>query len=54
MLNDIAFKDEMTAKGKLLIKENTSKKYVDNFLNIMDSFYLTRMCWSLEESYQEK
>lgn len=54
MLNDIAFKDEIIAKGSLLIKENSTKKYVDNFLNIMDSFYLTRMCWSLEDSYQEK
>ncbi len=54
MLNDIAFKDDITSRGKLLIKENTPKNYVDKFLNIMDSFYLTRMCWSLEESYREK
>lgn len=54
MLNDLAIKDDLIAKGQIIIKENTSQKYIDKFLNIMDSFYLTRQCWSLKESYRSK
>lgn len=53
-LNDLAIKDDLIAKGQAIIKENTSQNYIDKFLNIMDSFYLTRQCWSLEESYINK
>ena len=53
-LNDLAIRDDLIANGKVLIKENTSQKYIDKFLNVMDSFYLTRLCWSLEESYRTK
>lgn len=51
-LNDLATKDDLINKGHAIIKENTAQKYIDKFLNIMDSFYLTRQCWSLEESYK--
>lgn len=51
-LNDLAVKDDLINKGQAIIKENTTQKYIDKFLNIMDSFYLTRQCWSLEESYK--
>ena len=54
MLNDIPTKDELISKGQVLIKESTCKSYIDKFLNIMDNFYLTRQCWSLEESYDGK
>ena len=53
-LNDLAVKDELIANGNNLIKENGFKRYLDRFLNLMDSFYLTRQCWSLEENYIEK
>ncbi|MBQ4646547.1 MAG: glycosyltransferase [Candidatus Gastranaerophilales bacterium] len=53
-LNDLATKDDLINKGQALIKESTTQKYIDKFLNIMDSFYLTRQCWSLEESYKGK
>jgi len=53
-LNDLAVKDDLINKGHAIIKENTTQKYIDKFLNIMDSFYLTRQCWSLEESYANK
>ena len=53
-LNDLAIKDDLINKGQAIIKENTMQKYIDKFLNIMDSFYLTRQCWSLEESYLNK
>ncbi len=53
-LNDIATKDDLINKGQSLIKECTTQKYIDKFLNIMDSFYLTRQCWSLKESYNNK
>ena len=53
-LNDLATKDDLINKGHAIIKENTTQKYIDKFLNIMDSFYLTRQCWSLEESYKGK
>ena len=45
MLSDIAIKDELIAKGQLLIKDSTCTKYVDKILNIGDNFYLTRQCW---------
>ena len=54
MLNDLSVKDDILSNGKLLIKENTCKKYVDKFLNIIDNFYLTRQCWSLKESYKDR
>lgn len=41
-LNDLATKDDLINKGQALIKESTTQKYIDKFLNIMDSFYLTR------------
>ena len=53
-LNDLAIRDDIMANGRLLIKENTTKNYIDKFINMMDSFYLTRLCWSLEESYRNK
>jgi glycosyltransferase involved in cell wall biosynthesis len=53
-LNDLAVKDDLINKGQALIKENTAQKYIDKFLNVMDSFYLTRQCWSLKESYRSK
>lgn len=53
-LNDLAIKDDLINKGNAIIKECTSQKYIDKFLNIMDSFYLTRQCWSLKESYSNK
>ena len=53
-LNDIAVKDDLIQNGQLLIKENTIRNYMDRFLNVMDSFYLTRRCWSLKESYKVK
>lgn len=53
-LNNIATKDELLHKGQLLIKENSCKNYIDNFLNLLDNFYLTRQCWSLEENYKLK
>ena len=51
-LNDLATKDDLINKGQAIIKECTTQKYIDKFLNIMDSFYLTRQCWSLKESYK--
>ncbi len=54
LLNDIAIKDDIISKGQLLIKENTSKSYIEKFLNMMDDFYLIRQCWSLNESYENK
>lgn len=53
-LNDLATKDELYANGVNLIKESESLNYINKFLNLMDSFYLTRQCWSLEESYITK
>lgn len=53
-LNDLAVKDDLINKGQALIKENITQKYIDKFLNVMDSFYLTRQCWSLEESYKDR
>ena len=53
-LNDLATKDDLINKGQAIIKESTTQRYIDKFLNIMDSFYLTRQCWSLEESYKNK
>lgn len=53
-LNDLAIRDDLISNGKVLIKENTSQKYIDKFLNVVDSFYLTRLCWSLKESYRTK
>jgi len=53
-LNDLAIRDDLIAKGQAILKENTTQKYIDKFLNIMDSFYLTRQCWSLKESYRSK
>jgi len=50
-LNDLAILDEIIAKGKILLNESDFSKYIHNFLNIMDNFYLTRQCWSLEENY---
>lgn len=54
MLNDIASRDEIIASGQILVRENSCKNYVDKFLNMMDNFYLTRQCWSLEGSYKNK
>ena len=54
MLNDLSIKDDIISNGQILIKENNCKNYVDKFLNILDSFYLTRQCWSLKESYENK
>ena len=53
-LNDIVIKQELIQNGHILNKENTIRTYMDRFLNIMDSFYSTRRCWSLEESYTVK
>lgn len=53
-LNDIATKDDLINKGQAIIKENSMQKYIDKFLNILDSFYLTRQCWSLKESYKDR
>ena len=53
-LNDLAIKDDLINKGHAIIKENTTQRYIDKFLNIMDSFYLTRQCWSLGDSYNIK
>ena len=36
------------------IEVDITAKYIEKFLNIMDNFYLTRQCWSLEESYKNK
>ncbi|MBQ7287741.1 MAG: glycosyltransferase family 4 protein [Candidatus Gastranaerophilales bacterium] len=49
-LNDPAIKDDLISNGQIIIKENTVQRYIDKFLNIMDSFYSTRQCWSLGES----
>ena len=54
LLNDLAIKDDIISKGEVLIKENTFKNYIDKFINEMDTFYLTRQCWSLKESYSNK
>ena len=54
MLDDTVIKDELIANGSNLINSNTSKNYIDRILNMVDSFYLTRQCWSLEESYENK
>ncbi len=53
-LNHLPVKDELLHKGKLLLKENNCKNYMDNFLNLLDNFYSTRQCWSLEENYKPK
>ncbi len=53
-LNNITLRDELIASGQILVRENNCKKYIDKFLNIMDNFYLTRQCWSLEEEYSNK
>ena len=53
-LNDLVIKEELIQNGQLLIKENTIRNYMDRFLNIMDNFYQTRRCWSLEENYKIK
>ena len=53
-LNDPAIKDDLISNGQIIIKENTTQKYIDKFLNIMDSFYSTRQCWSLGESQKTK
>jgi len=53
-LSDMVIKEELIKNGQNLIKENTIRNYTDRFLNIMDSFYLTRRCWSLTESYKIK
>ena len=53
-LNDVVIKNELIQNGQILIKENSIKNYMDKFLNIMDSFYLIRRCWSLKESYKNK
>ncbi len=53
-LNDIAIKDDLISNGKNIIKQTPTKNYTDKFLNLMDSFYLIRRCWSLDESYDEK
>lgn len=53
-LNDPATKDDLISNGQILIREHTFKNYIDKFLNIMDNFYLTRQCWSLEENYSNK
>ena len=53
-LNDYAVLDDLIAKGKELIKENTCAKYIDSFLNIVDNFYLTRQCWTIKENYRVK
>jgi len=54
LLNDLAIKDEILAKGKNLIKENNFQNYVDKIINIIDNFYLTRACWSLCDNYTAK
>ena len=54
MLNDIATKDEILANGKNLIEQYTFKNYIDRFLKLMDDFYQTRLCWSLDENYTNK
>ena len=54
MLNDLAIKDDIIAKGKELIKENTFENYIDKIIAIIDNFYLTRNCWSLDENYRVK
>jgi len=54
LLDDTVIKDELIANGTNLINSNTSKNYIDRILNMVDSFYLTRQCWSLEESYKNK
>lgn len=53
-LNDLATKDDLINKGHAILKDNTTQNYINKFLNIMDSFYLTRLCWSLKESYKGK
>lgn len=53
-LKDIAIRDDIIASGQILVRENTCKNYVDKFLNMMDNFYLTRQCWSLEGFYKNK
>ncbi len=54
LLNDMTIRDELIASGQILVRENKCKQYIDKFLNIMDNFYLTRQCWSLEENYNSK
>ena len=54
LLNDPAIRDDVISNGQILVREHTSKHYIDKFLNILDNFYLTRQCWSLEESYSGK
>ena len=46
MLSDFVIKDELVAKGQLLIKDSTCAKYVDRISTIGDNFYLTRQCWA--------
>ena len=53
-LTNTACLDELISNGKILINENQCKYYIDKFLNLMDDFYLTRQCWSLKESYNNK
>ena len=53
-LNDLVIKEELLQNGQLLIKENSIRAYMDRFLGIVDSFYLTRRCWSLKESFKIK
>ena len=53
-LNNMTIRDELISCGQILVRENSCKNYIDNFLNIMDNFYLTRQCWSLEENYNNK
>ena len=52
ILNNIIIKDELNAKSKIIIKENTCYNYINTCLNIIDNFYLTRQCWSLKENYK--
>lgn len=54
LLGDISLKDDLTQKGQHIHKESKANIYIDKFLNIVDDFYLTRRCWSLEENYKNE
>ncbi len=54
LLNDIEKKDEILVNSKNLIEKSDFAGYIERFLDIADSFYSVRMCWSMKEMYEDK
>ena len=51
-LNELAIKDELLAKGELLIKECSFSSFVISIIDAVDNFYHIRQCWSMDEEYK--